>query len=103
MPYPDHFSAGSYGISIPWTEPYKTMLAWGKSAATRQTEIKTPAVARTWIQAYNAIREPYNTYGPDQITSQIKGLNDAGLTGGYITWNAASSLTKYKYISSALK
>jgi hypothetical protein len=30
MPYPDHFSAGSYGISIPWTEPYKTMLSWVK-------------------------------------------------------------------------
>ena len=103
MPYPDHFSAGSYGISIPWTEPYKTINAWAKSAVARQKEIKTPAVARTWIQAYNAIREPYNTYGPEQITSQINGLKDAGLTGGYITWNAASSLTKYQYLSSAFK
>ena len=103
MPYPDHFSAGSYGISVPWTEPYKTLLSWAKSAVSRQGEIKTPAVARTWIQAYNAIREPYNTYGPTEISSQIKGLTDAGLKGGYITWNAGSSLTKYKYIQSALK
>lgn len=103
MPYPDHFSNYSYGIPIPWTEPYKTMLAWAKTAAARQKEIKTPAVARTWIQAYNAIREPYNTYGPEQITSQINGLKDAGLTGGYLTWNAASSLTKYEKLSSAFK
>ena len=103
MPYPDHFAAGSYGISVPWTEPYKTMLAWAKTAATRQKEIKTPAVARTWIQAYNAIREPYNTYGPKEITSQINGLKDAGLTGGYITWNAASNINKYKNLSSAFK
>ena len=103
MPYPDHFSAGAYGLSIPWTEPYKTMLYWGRSAANRQKEIKTPAIARTWIQAYNAIREPYNTYGPEQITSQINGLKDAGLTGGYITWNAASNISKYEKLSSAFK
>ena len=103
MPYPDHFATYSYGIPIPWTEPYKTMLAWAKSAVARQKEIKTPAVARTWIQAYNAIHEPYNTYGPEQITSQINALKDAGLTGGYLTWNAASNVSKYEKLSSAFK
>jgi hypothetical protein len=75
----------------------------GKTAASRQKEIPTPGIARTWIQAYNAIREPYNTYGPEQITSQINGLKDAGLTGGYITWNAASNISKYEKLSSAFK
>lgn len=103
MPYPDHFSAGSYGIQTPWLEPYKTMLSWAKSAVERQNEIKTPAVARTWIQAYNAIREPYNTYGVTEIEGQIKGLKEAGLDGGYLTWNAGSNITKYKNLSSAFK
>ena len=61
----------------------------------RQGETATPAVVRTGIQAYNAIREPYNTYGSDEITAQIKGLQDAGCTGGFLTWNAAPSVDKY--------
>lgn len=94
MPYPDHFSAsGSYK---PWEHPYETLNNWGKSAVARQGETATPAVIRTWIQAYNAIREPYNTYGPDELAAQIKGLRDAGCTGGFMTWNSGSSLDKYR-------
>ena len=103
MPYPDHFSAWSYGIETPWLSPYKTMLSWGKTAASRQKEIPTPGIARTWIQAYNAIREPYNTYGPTEIKNQIEGLKEAGLTGGYLTWNAGSNVEKYKKLSSAFE
>lgn len=103
MPYPDHFDKGQYGLSIPWTKPYDILLGWGKTAAARQKEIKTPAVARTWIQAYNAIKEPKITYGSTQVLAQIKGLKDAGLDGGYITWNAGSSLTKYNSLASAFK
>ena len=36
-----------------------------------------------------------NTYGPDEVFAQIKGLRDAGCTGGFLTWNAASSIDKY--------
>ena len=57
------------------------------------------SAVRTWIQCYNAIREPYNTYGPDEIAAQIRALTETGNTGGYMTWNAASSLDKYRYVS----
>jgi len=103
MPYPDHFDKNQYGLSTPWLEPYKIMLAWGKTAAERQKEIKTPAVARTWLQAYNAIKEPYNAYGAKEFTEQIKGLIDAGLTGGYMPWKVDSSLSKYRLLSEAFK
>jgi len=93
MPYPDHF--GSTATWRPWEHPYDTLYSWGQSVMTRQSETATPAVVRTWIQAYNAIREPYNTYGPDEVSAQIKGLRDSGCTGGYMTWNAASSIDKY--------
>ena len=62
----------------------------------RQSETATPAAVRTWIQAYDAIREPYNTYGAEEIAAQIKGLRDSGCTGGYLTWNAVSSMDKYR-------
>ncbi len=93
MPYPDHFA--SSGTWLPWEHPYDTLYSWGTSVMRRQTETATPAVVRTWIQAYNAIRPPYNTYGPDQVFAQIRALRDAGCTGGYMTWNSSSSLDKY--------
>ena len=99
MPYPDHFAAA--GDWLPWENPYDTLYSWGKSAMYRQEETATPAVIRTWIQAYNAIHEPYTTYGPEQIDAQVRALRDAGCTGGYMTWNAASSVAKYKYLQSA--
>ena len=99
MPYPDHFSAS--GSWRPWEHPYETLLDWGDSADRRQRETATPGAVRTWIQTYDAIRPPYNTYGPDEISAQIKGLKDAGCTGGYITWNAESDIEKYRSLISA--
>ncbi|MDD3341845.1 MAG: putative glycoside hydrolase [Bacilli bacterium] len=105
MPYPDHFNKNEYGISSPvWTIPYTLLKTWGtNSAAKRQAEIPTPATVRTWIQAYNSIKEPYVVYDANKVSEQIKGLYESGLTGGYITWNAGSSLDKYKQIAPAFK
>lgn len=99
MPYPDHFSAS--GTWRPWEHPYETLYSWGQSVMRRQSETATPAVVRTWIQAYNAIREPYNNYGPNEVFAQIRALRDAGCTGGYMTWNAVSSIDKYTYLMPA--
>ena len=99
MPYPDHFSPS--GDWLPWEHPYETLYSWGQSAMSRQGETATPAAVRTWIQAYNAIRKPYNKYGAEEIAAQIKGLRDAGCTGGYMTWNSAASLEKYKMLMPA--
>lgn len=103
MPYPDHFNAYEYGFDeIVWTVPEKLLNFWGENyVVRRQSEIPTPAVVRTWIQAYNAIRSPRIEYDADKVAEQIKGLYDAGLRGGYMTWNSASSLTKYREISDA--
>lgn len=101
MPYPDHYSAS--GSWLPWEHPYETMKTFGEKAAARQQETPSPAAVRTWIQCYNAIREPYNTYGPDEVAAQIRALTETGNTGGYMTWNAASSLDKYRYVSGAFE
>ena len=103
MPYPDHFGTYEYGFKVPvWTIPYDLLYLWGNEfVMKRQSEIPTPAVVRTWIQAYDAIKNPYITYDADMVSKQIKGLYDAGLKGGFITWNGSSSLNKYKQISSA--
>ena len=99
MPYPDHFApAGSW---LPWEHPYDTLYSWAEHAMLRQSETATPAAVRTWIQAYDAIRKPYNTYGPAEVSAQINALRDAGCTGGYMTWNAGASIGKYRSLISA--
>ena len=99
MPYPDHFSAS--GTWRPWEHPYDTLYSWGQNVMQRQSETATPAAVRTWIQAYNAIREPYTRYGAKEVSAQIRALRDAGCTGGYMTWNANASLDKYTQLMSA--
>ena len=103
MPYPDHFNKYEYGFREPvWTVPYDILNYWGENyVMKRQAEIPTPAIVRTWIQTYDTIHEPYITYGAKEVEQQIKGLYDAGLNGGYMTWNSGSNLEKYKSQSSA--
>lgn len=99
MPYTDHFDRNN---SVYWTNPYQTVYNWAKGAAARQKEIPTPAVARTWITAYNTpYWNPTVIYDANKISDQAKALVDAGLNGGFITWNSSSSLSKYNQIKSA--
>ncbi len=93
MPYPDHFDeSGDYK---PWEHPYNTLYNWGLSVAERQIETSSPAKVRTWLQAYDAIREPYNTYGAFEIAEQITGLKDAGAFDGFLTWHSGAEPYKY--------
>ena len=98
MPYTDHFGR----TTDTWSNPYSTIYYWAKEATTRQKEIPTPAIPRTWITAYDTpYWNPTVIYNSDKIIAQAKALKDAGLNGGFITWNSSSSLTKYNQISSA--
>ena len=103
MPYPDHFNEHQYGIQdIVWTNPYKLIYVWAYDyVQERQKETTTPAIIRTWIQTYDTIREPYITYDNNKISDQIKALYDANLKNGFITWNSASSIYKYKSLNEA--
>lgn len=98
MPYTDHF-----GRSVDtWTNAYQTVYNWAKGTAARQKEIPTPAVARTWITAYDTpYWKPTVIYNASKIEDQVRALYDAGLDGGFITWNSASSLAKYEQIKTA--
>ena len=99
MPYPDHFSNGYYGIKKPWNHPYEILKAWGERVQARQAVTPTPAVVRTWIQAYPVMRHVDKNglrYDAEDVEKEIRGLYDAGLTGGYTTWHSGANLTKYK-------
>lgn len=101
MPYPDHYSA--QGDYKPWEHPHDTVHMFGAAAAQRQAETASPAAVRTWIQAYNALWEPYNTYGEAEVAAEVKALRDTGCTGGFMTWNGGSDINKYRSIIGALR
>jgi len=106
MPYPDHFAPNSYGIEKPWNNPYLLMKYWGSYANDRQKEIPTPAIARTWIQAYDVMKYVDSNsinYNAKEIEEQVRGLYESGLDGGYITWLSNSNLDKYKKQQEAFK
>lgn len=99
MPYPDHFAPNSFGIRDPWNHPYHTLSHWGQRAAARQKQCPTPAVARTWVQAYHVLGYVDKNgidYNAKNITEEVRALFDQGLTGGYTTWLSNSSLKKYR-------
>ena len=99
MPYPDHFADHYYGISKPWNHPYEIMKAWGKRVQGRQEITASPASVRTWIQAYHVMHfvDPNGLdNNSNYIERQIRGLYDAGLTGGYNTWLASGNISVYR-------
>ena len=98
MPYPDLFNKYEYGFKVPvWTVPYDLLSFWANNYVVKQQNtIPTPAIVRTWVAAYDAYwKSPNFICDADTMDKQIDALYDAGLTGGYITWNANSSIGKY--------
>ena len=102
MPYTDHFGYNYGGHSEPWVYPYDTVNTWAKTASKGQKLSASPAIARTWITAYNtpvAAKGTSVNYNSKEVEAQIKALYDNGLDGGFMTWNAFSyknNLAKYK-------
>jgi len=98
MPYPDHFGKYEYGFKeVVWTKPYELLKFWSDTyVVPRQNEAPTPAIVRTWIQTYDVKKNPTVIYDGEMVDAQIRALFDAGLNGGYMTWNSSSNLEKYK-------
>lgn len=91
MVYPSHYHNGSYGITVPDAEPYRTIYA----AASASSEVlgtvteENRAHVRMWLQSFTASWvSGHISYGPKQIREQIKGAYDAGYDE-WILWNAA--------------
>ena len=93
MPYTDHFG----DTADTWTEPKSIMKVWAAGAARGQKQIPTPAAARTWITGYNTpFWNPTVNYDTQKLEEQIDVLDEAGLDGGFIPWNSASPIDKYR-------
>ena len=92
MPYTDHFAGDR-----PWEDPYSSVKRWAKRAQKQQERLQDPAVARTWITGYNTPHwAPNVDYNESRLKAQIKALEECGLDGGFIPWNALSDIGKYR-------
>ncbi len=99
MPYTDHFGRNYGGHAEPWLFPYGTINTWAKTANKGQSLSASPAIARTWVTAYNtpvAASGTFLSYNGKEVSDQIRALYDNGLDGGYMTWNAFSYLNNLK-------
>ena len=99
MPYVDHF-----GRDVnTWSDYYSTVYNWAIKAAEAQLITPNPAIARTWLTCYDVpYWDPVIRADANFLGGQVQALWDAGIgEGGFITWNAASSLGKYYEVSGA--
>jgi len=99
MPYPDHYEPTE--DYKPWEHPYETVKQFADQVAVRQSECPTPARVRTWLQGYNAIREPHTEYYSENVGREIQALYDAGLKDGWMIWNGANSIKSARLQSAA--
>ena len=90
MPYTDHYE-GTEDWK-PWVHPYETVKTYADQVVTRQKECPTPAIVRTWIQGYNAYKEPHTEFYAENVGKEIQALYDAGLINGWMVWNGANSI-----------
>lgn len=90
MPYPDHYE-GTEEYK-PWEHPYETVKKFADEVNEIQKLCPTPAKVRTWIQGYNAYKEPHTEYYAENVAKEIQALYDAGHTDGWMIWNGANSI-----------
>ncbi|PJE51156.1 MAG: hypothetical protein COV29_02690 [Candidatus Yanofskybacteria bacterium CG10_big_fil_rev_8_21_14_0_10_36_16] len=88
MPYPSHWSQGSFGFENPAHHPYdvvyKSLISgWNKTKDNPATRAKL----RTWVQAFNLDSHyRYYKYSEEHIRAQINACYDAGCVG-WALWN----------------
>jgi len=87
MIYPSHYAKGSYGMSNPDSQPYKTIFLSLSDA--KQQIGNTRCKIRPWLQDFSL---GYR-YGPNEVREQIKAVYAQGLDE-WLLWNPICRYTK---------
>ena len=88
MVYPSHYALGTFGLPDPDAAPYETVFRSLADAARRLGEDRK-LILRPWLQDFSL----RNRYGPGEIKSQIRAVEDLGLKE-WLLWNAANDYSE---------
>ena len=106
MMYPSHyFSTHLPGVPKPDLMPYDVLFKSAGMAKWRSDQLQQagvrPARIIPWLQAFSApwLGRNHQTYGPEQIRQQKKGVYDVGLDD-WVLWHPGS---KYEHILAGLE
>ncbi len=77
MFYPSLYGSGVFDFDDPEAHPYEVLKISMEYALQRNSNVKTAAIIRPWLQAWN--------YTTEQINLQIKALEEAGIEE-YLLW-----------------
>lgn len=87
MVYPSHWGPGEYGVANPNRSPYPIVR---RSLADFQRLVRgSDTQIMPWLQDFSL----GVTYGPRQVSAQIRAARDAG-TDSFLLWNAAARYTR---------
>lgn len=78
MFYPVLYGSGVFGMNDPQAQPYEVLRISTENAIERNGNIKSAAIIRPWIQAWD--------YSLDQINDQIRAMKELGIEE-YLLWN----------------
>lgn len=93
MVYPSHYSANSFGLAVPDSQPYETVHAALGYASSSLFGFENANCVRPWLQDFTATWVTgHITYGPEELRAQIKAVYDAGYTD-WLLWNANNRYT----------
>lgn len=96
MVYPSHYAAGSFGLDVPDSQPYETVvsaLVGSRGALSRSTQQKGQAGVRPWLQDFTATWvKGHIPYGEVELRAQIQAVYDAGYSD-WLLWNAKNTYT----------
>lgn len=97
MIYPSHWGPGNFGIAKPDLEPYNVVNQYMQLENELLAELGDDAPqSRPWLQDFTASylgAGNYINYGAEEVSEQIRALNDNGVEE-FLLWNAANNFSQ---------
>lgn len=96
MVYPSHYGAGSLGYKSPASYPYEVVKYSLDQGMARLQAGTFRGKLRPWLQDFNLLGIKYHA---KEVRAQIQATYDAGITDGWLVWNAGNVYTTDAFLS----
>lgn len=97
MIYPSHWGLGNLDVAVPDLNPYQTVYNYSIIENEIMDELGDDApISRPWIQDFTASylgAGYYKNYGAQEVTDQIRALNENGINE-FLLWNAGNTYSE---------